>query len=48
MLVMLLGTIKKPKPQQFDPTAEDENPITVEMQLNQPLSKEEKIEDPQN
>lgn len=48
MLVMLLGTIKKPKPHQFDPTAEDENPITVEMQLNQPLSKEEKIEDPQN
>ena len=48
MLVMLLGTIKKPKPHQFDPTAEDENPITVEMQLNQHLSKEEKIEDPQN
>ena len=48
MLVMLLGTLKKSKASQQEDFAEDESPITVEMQLDQPHASDEETEDSLN
>ncbi|MGA0317460.1 MAG: cation:proton antiporter [Flavobacteriaceae bacterium] len=48
MLVMLLGTLKKFKASQREDFAEDESPITVEMQLDQPHTSDEETEDSLN
>lgn len=48
MLVMLLGTLKKSKASQQEDFAEDESPITVEMQLDQPNASDEETEDSLN
>jgi Kef-type K+ transport system membrane component KefB len=48
MLVMLLGTLKKFKSSQREDFAEDESPITVEMQLDQPHTSDEETEDSLN
>ncbi len=48
MLVMLLGTLKKSKASQQEDFAEDESPITVEMQLDQPHTSDEETEDSLN
>lgn len=48
MLVMLLGTLKKSKASQREDFAEDESPITVEMQLDQPHTSDEETEDSLN
>jgi Kef-type K+ transport system membrane component KefB len=48
MLVMLLGTLKKFKASQREDFAEDESPITLEMQLDQPHTSDEETEDSLN
>ena len=48
MLVMLLGTLKKSKASQREDFAEDESPITVEMQLDHPHTSDEETEDSLN
>ena len=48
MLVMLLGTLKKSKASQQEDFAEDESPITVEMQLDQSHASDEETEDSLN
>lgn len=48
MLVMLLGTLKKFKASQREDFAENESPITVEMQLDQPHTSDEETEDSLN